>query len=98
MPKFYCRMPFLSQTVSSFALSNAWRNMVRLRARHYWAKPDITGQSPTSLGKARHHWAITMKDTIFSNTEYHTGNSHITNTTITNEIINQNLKINHTKV
>ena len=36
-PIFYCRMPFLSQTVSSFALSHAWRNMVSLRARHHWA-------------------------------------------------------------
>ena len=39
-----------------------------------------------------------MKDTIFANTEYHAGISNITNTTtITDEIIKQNLKINHTK-
>ena len=39
-----------------------------------------------------------MKDTIFTNTEYHAGISCITNiTNITNEVIKQNLKINHTK-
>ena len=39
-----------------------------------------------------------MKDTIFANTEYHAGISNIMNTTtITDEIIKQNLKINHTK-
>ena len=39
-----------------------------------------------------------MKDTIFANTEYHAGISNITNTTnITNEVIKQYLKINHTK-
>jgi len=39
-----------------------------------------------------------MKDTIFANTEYHAGISSITNTTnITNEVIKQYLKINHTK-
>ena len=40
-----------------------------------------------------------MKDTIFANTEYHGGFSSTTNTTtITNEVIKQNLKINHTKI
>ena len=39
-----------------------------------------------------------MKDTIFANTEYHAGISNITNTTtITDEIIKQNLKINHSQ-
>src|SRR6188508_1609177 len=39
-----------------------------------------------------------MKDTIFANTEYHAGISCITNTTtISDEIIKQSLKINHTK-
>jgi hypothetical protein len=39
-----------------------------------------------------------MKDTIFANIEYHAGISNIMNTTtITDEIIKQNLKINHTK-
>ena len=35
-------MPLLSQTVSSFALSNAWRNMVSLRAQHHWANMLIS--------------------------------------------------------
>ena len=47
-PIFYCRMPFLSQTVSSFALSNAWRNMVSLRARHHWAMNEDWQLIPNS--------------------------------------------------
>src|SRR6188508_3697248 len=40
-----------------------------------------------------------MKVTIFANTEYHAGISSMTNTTtITNEVIKQNFKINHTKI
>ena len=40
-----------------------------------------------------------MKDTIFANTDYHAGISSMTNTTtITNEVIKQNLKLNHTNI
>src|SRR6187399_1358443 len=57
-----------------------------------------TFKSPTSSTHLNKSDPRNMKDTIFANTEYHAGISNITNTTtISDEIIKQNLKINHTK-
>ena len=70
---------------------------LNLHASNFYLKTQLTNHPLHHLNFNKTD-PRSMKDTLFNNTEYHTGNSNITNITpITNEIIKQSLKANHTK-